>query len=243
MADGTTGVGLTHLIVRDCRVEGIAVRANGAADVVNATLAGNGTAVRAAGTARIKNSLFTDNGVAAAGEAAGRADQHLQRPLRQPEGLRRRRRRHRRLLDRRQLHAISPARDFRLAGPQRSTDKGDPADDVGDEPAPNGGRINLGAFGGTADAEPTAPSTSVGASTSPTAGPTQIPTTSSPTPTPKPPSQSPDDDDRPAAAASPQPPLAPPPSPSSRWPPSPSPSRAAARRNQREPAAPRGRPR
>jgi len=31
-------------------------------------------------------------------------------------------------------------------------DTGDPASDVGDEPAPNGGRINMGAYGGTAEA-------------------------------------------------------------------------------------------
>ena len=48
------------------------------------------------------------------------------------------------------------ARDFRLAHQQATTDRGDPADDVGDEPEPNGQRINLGAFGGTAEAERTA---------------------------------------------------------------------------------------
>jgi hypothetical protein len=31
-------------------------------------------------------------------------------------------------------------------------DRGDPADAVGDEPMPNGGRINIGAYGGTAEA-------------------------------------------------------------------------------------------
>ena len=194
VADGATGVRLTHLIVRDCRVEGIAVRAGGEADVVNATLAGNGTAVRAAGTARIKNSLFTDNGVAAAGETpAALASTYNDLFGNQKDYV-----------------GAAPgvgdfstavsfadlaARDLHLAGTQRSTDKGDPADDVGDEPAPNGGRINLGAFGGTPDAEPTAPSTSVGPSTSPTAGPTSDPHRVAPAPTPKPPSQSPDDAD------------------------------------------------
>jgi len=43
--------------------------------------------------------------------------------------------------------------DYRLVGLQPTTDQGDPADAVGDEPTPNGGRINLGAYGGTADAE------------------------------------------------------------------------------------------
>jgi hypothetical protein len=194
VADGTTGVRLTHLIVRDCRVEGISVRAGGEADVVNATLAGNGTAVRAAGTARIKNSLLTGNGVAAAGEApAALASTYNDLFGNQKDyvgvgaGVGD--------FSTAVSFADFAAHDLRLAGPQRSTDKGDPADDVGDEPAPNGGRINLGAFGGTPDAEPTALSTSVGSSTSPTAGPTSDPHRVAPTPTPKPPSQSPDDDD------------------------------------------------
>jgi MYXO-CTERM domain-containing protein len=48
--------------------------------------------------------------------------------------------------------------DLSLASAQASTDRGDPADAAGEEPAPNGGRINLGAFGGTADAETSTPS-------------------------------------------------------------------------------------
>jgi MYXO-CTERM domain-containing protein len=70
-------------------------------------------------------------------------------------------------------------RDLRLLAPQPSTDKGDPADAVGDEPAPNDARINMGAFGGTADAEQSALSTVVGGTGS----------TPSPTPDPKPPGQ------------------------------------------------------
>jgi MYXO-CTERM domain-containing protein len=66
-------------------------------------------------------------------------------------------------------------RDLRLLAAQPSTDRGDPADPVGAEPAPNGARINMGAFGGTADAELSAGSTAVGGSGS----------TPSPTPDPK----------------------------------------------------------
>jgi outer membrane protein assembly factor BamB len=193
VADGATGVSLTHLIVRDCRVDGVAVRTGGAADVVNATLAGNGTAVRAAGTARIRNSLFTDNGIAAAGDAPAALASTYNNLFANRDNY---------------VGAAAgtgdfstavtfidfAARDLHLAGPQRSTDKGDPADDVAEEPAPNGGRINLGAFGGTADAEPTAPSTGVagnGTTTpaGPTADPHQVP--SAPTPGA---SQSSDDD-------------------------------------------------
>jgi hypothetical protein len=52
--------------------------------------------------------------------------------------------------------------NLKLAGPQPSTDKGDPADAVGEEPTPNGARINLGAFGGTADAELSMPAAVTG---------------------------------------------------------------------------------
>jgi len=65
--------------------------------------------------------------------------------------------------------------NFMLAGPQASTDQGDPSDEVGAEPTPNGSRINLGAFGGTADAELSAPAAVDGA-------PSATPTPSTPTP-------------------------------------------------------------
>jgi outer membrane protein assembly factor BamB len=192
VADGTTGVRLANVIIRDCRVEGVVVRSGGAADVVNATLAGNGTAVRAVGTARLKNSLLTDNGIAAAGDAPNALASTYNN-----------------LFANQQNYvgasagtgdfsfAVSFAdfagRDLHLAGHQRSTDKGDPADDVGDEPLPNGGRINLGAFGGTADAELTAESTAVdGSPTTPGAAPTSDQRRVAPPPTP---SATPDDDD------------------------------------------------
>jgi hypothetical protein len=55
------------------------------------------------------------------------------------------------------VFVAASSHDYRLAGLQPSTDMGDPSDAVGDEPTPNGSRINLGAFGGTADAERSAP--------------------------------------------------------------------------------------
>lgn len=45
--------------------------------------------------------------------------------------------------------------DWREAPGAATIDRGDPAADVGDEPAPHGGRVNLGAFGGTTQAAPT----------------------------------------------------------------------------------------
>jgi outer membrane protein assembly factor BamB len=187
VAGGTTGVRLGHLIVRDCRVEGIAVRANGAADVVNATVVSNATGVRSAGATRVRNSLLTGNGTAVAsdvpdglvstyndlfgnqsdyvGASAGTGD-----------------------VSSAVTFADLSARNFRLTAPQPSTDRGDPADDVGAEPVPNGGRINLGAFGGTADAELTAPSTTIGGPGKPGAtpgtDPHEVGTTPTQTPTP-----------------------------------------------------------
>jgi hypothetical protein len=42
--------------------------------------------------------------------------------------------------------------DYHLRTDSPCVDAGDPSDPVGDEPAPNGGRINMGAYGGTAGA-------------------------------------------------------------------------------------------
>jgi outer membrane protein assembly factor BamB len=168
-------VELTHLVVRDCATTGISVAAGGGAAIANATLVGNGTGVDSAGVATIKNSLVTGNDVGLEGEsaqalasshddlfgnttayqgvAAGAAD--LATPV----------------------TFVDPAgHDFLLSGPQPSTDQGDPADDVGKEPTPNGGRINLGAFGGTADAELSVPDAVTGGPGSPTpSSPTAIP--------------------------------------------------------------------
>ncbi len=45
--------------------------------------------------------------------------------------------------------------DFRLKGGSPCIDAGNPADPVGDEPAPNGGKINIGNLGGTSEASKT----------------------------------------------------------------------------------------
>jgi hypothetical protein len=187
VAGGTTDVRLGHLIVRDCRVVGVAVRANGAADVVNATLVGNATAVHAVGTTRVRNSLLTGNGTAVAGDVAGalastynalfgnKAD-YVGASAGTGD------------LSTAVTFADLARRDLHLTAPQPSTDRGDPADDVGEEPVPNGGRINLGAFGGTADAELTAPSTTIGAGgrsgVTPGTDPHDVGRTPTPTPTP-----------------------------------------------------------
>ncbi|HEY6475618.1 MAG TPA: fibronectin type III domain-containing protein, partial [Polyangia bacterium] len=176
-----TGVELTHLVVRDCTTAGIAVASGGGAAIVSATLAGNGTGVDSSGVATIRNSLVTGNGVGLksggaqalasryndlfanttpyAGLAAGTGD-----------------------LAASVTFVDLAGHNFLLPGPEASTDEGDPADDLGDEPTPNGARINLGAFGGTADAELSVPGAVTGAPGGPgpsPSNPTAIPPTGS----------------------------------------------------------------
>jgi outer membrane protein assembly factor BamB len=174
VSNGATGVHLTHLVVRDCATAGIAVTVGGGAEIVNATVAGNGIGVDSSGAATIKNSLVSGNNVGLKSEASsalsssyadlfGNTTPYL--GLTAGTG---------------DLAAavayLDPAgHNLMLAGPQASTDQGDPADEVGAEPTPNGARINLGAFGGTAEAELSVPAAVGG-------GPSATPTPSTPTP-------------------------------------------------------------
>ncbi len=149
---GATGLQLTHLVVRDCATAGIAVAAGGGAEIANATVATNGLGVDATGIATIKNSLVTGNDVGLKSEGTGdlvSSYDDLFGNTTAYEGL---------VAGTGDLAAAVTFLDLAghnlmLSGPQPSTDQGDPTDAVGEEPTPNGGRINLGAFGGTADAE------------------------------------------------------------------------------------------
>jgi outer membrane protein assembly factor BamB len=151
--EGTAaGVELTHLIGHDCPTAGISVAAGGAAAVVNATLVGNGVGLDVAGSATIKNSLLATNQTGlrstGSGTVTGSYDdlfgnQVDRQGVTAGTGD----------LAAAVVFANATSHDYRLIGPQPSTDQGDPADAVGDEPTPNGQRINMGAFGGTADAE------------------------------------------------------------------------------------------
>ncbi len=165
VADGATDVRLTHAIVRDCRTTGVLVRANGGAELVNTTIVSNPLGVSATGTTRIRNSLLTKNGVALTSATAGAltstfddlfGNQTDYTGLTAGTGD----------LAAEVSFVDLAAHNLLIGDPQPSTDRGDPTDPVSAEPAPNGGRINLGAFGGTADAETSASSTSVGAGSS-----------------------------------------------------------------------------
>ncbi len=149
---GTDDVALTHLVISGCATAGIAVAADGHAAVKNATITGTGTALTSSGAATVRNSLIVGNqiglAVADSGTLTGSYDDLFANGVD------------------RQGVAVGPgdlaaavafanvaSQDYRLTAHQASTDAGDPSDDVGDEPTPTGKRINLGAFGGTAEAE------------------------------------------------------------------------------------------
>lgn len=151
---GVREVHLQNLILRDNDDAGLDVALDGSADLVNATVARNGTGIRASGAIDVRNSLVVRNGV---GFAAGphaqvksrynnvhgnhTADRQGMAPAITD------------LAEAVSFEAGDASDDFRLWAAQATTDRGDPGDDFGNEPAPNGGRINLGAFGNTAFAE------------------------------------------------------------------------------------------
>ena len=155
---GGRGASLTHVVLRDCSTIGVSVAAGGDATIVNATIFGCGTGARSAGALAIRNSLLSDLAVGLASDGVGTiasgyddlfnngADYKGPTPgtgdLAQAVQF-----------------VDQPGRDLRLIAAQPSTDRGDPKDDATAEPEPNGGRINIGAFGGTEDAELSAVST------------------------------------------------------------------------------------
>jgi hypothetical protein len=161
VGSGATGVALTHLVVRDCATAGITVAGGGGAAIANATVVGNGMGVDATGIATIKNSVVTGNEVGLDSEGTGdlgSSYDDLFGNTTDYKGL---------VAGTGDLAAAVTfvdlsGHDLRLSGPQASTDEGDPADEVGEEPTPNGGRINLGAFGGTSDAELSTPAAVTG---------------------------------------------------------------------------------
>ncbi|MBC8133915.1 MAG: right-handed parallel beta-helix repeat-containing protein, partial [Deltaproteobacteria bacterium] len=143
---------INNVIVRDNWETGVEVGAAGTAAVTNATLAANGRGVRSFGTVTVRNSIVTGNQT---GFVSDHTDAIISRfndvigngaafqgMVRGPDDI-----------ARELKFADYAKRDLRVLRGQASTDQGDPADDFAAEPAPNGGRINLGAFGGTAEAE------------------------------------------------------------------------------------------
>jgi hypothetical protein len=159
---------IRNVIVRGSIDTGVAVGANATASLVNLTLAANGRAVRASGRVLIRNSIVVGNQVGLAVETGGAIastfDDLTGNLVAAYQGMSRGE------SDLAQEVAfVGYAQgDLHLQRGQPTTDRGDPGDDFAAEPAPNGGRINLGAFGGTSEAEPSAALSSPVVAESPT---------------------------------------------------------------------------
>jgi outer membrane protein assembly factor BamB len=181
------GAILRNLIVRDNKKAGVQVEEGATAEGINLTIARNAIGASVTGKLSIHSSLVVanDTGLRRAGTgtvtsryndvfdnktsnyedtAAGTGDLSV-------------------------AVSFKSTADFHLAGLQLTTDQGDPADGYTLEPAPNGARVNMGAFGNTATAElsestagwkavagakasvPSGPSPTIDTPTSPTAAP------------------------------------------------------------------------
>ena len=158
-ASGGGLVQVRNVVVRDNTEAGIAIPPEASAELVNLTGLRNGTAIRIRGSATVRNSIIADNGVGIDGVEAvaassryndlyGNRDADYRGLTRGTDDLS-------------APVTFAGADDFRFKATQPTTDKGDPDDGAGSEPAPNGARINLGAFGGTHDAELSPPPSAV----------------------------------------------------------------------------------
>ncbi len=155
---------LQNVIVSDNTAFGIDVGASGVATAISTTLYRNDVAARSFGRMNIRNSIITANRrglVATPADAlvSRYNDLFANREVAYENVLT-----GKGDLTRDVVFHQAEAGDLRLVNESATTDQGDPADDFSREPAPNGSRINLGAFGGTAFAElsPVLPSSTVG---------------------------------------------------------------------------------
>jgi MYXO-CTERM domain-containing protein len=142
---------LRNLVVRDNKKVGIQVEEHAGAEAVNVTLARNGAGALAQGALAIRSSLVVQNdrGLARSGtgvvtsrynDLVANRDGNYDDVEAGPGDI---------------ASAVTfrSTADFRPAGLQPSTDRGDPGDAFALEPLPNGGRVNMGAFGNTSVAE------------------------------------------------------------------------------------------
>lgn len=153
--DGGHDTELRNVILRDNSEAGLRVLANATASLISGTVVRNAVGVDVDGAASIRNTLVTAN---AFGVSAGSSATIATTYSDVAENT---------AADRRGVAAgegdmvvavqFVAADDWRLAAAQGTTDQGDPADPFDEEPQPNGGRINIGAFGNTPFAELSAP--------------------------------------------------------------------------------------
>lgn len=151
-------VRLQNVILRNNRQVGLQVAADASAEMVSATVIDNGTGVRSEGEVQVRNALILRNEVGLATAPPGKIQSRYSNVVGNQQD------RLGALADPSDLalpvtfdgpHGAEAAGDgdLKLARAQPTTDRGDPADDFALEPSPNGGRINIGAFGNTALAE------------------------------------------------------------------------------------------
>jgi outer membrane protein assembly factor BamB len=175
LVDAGHDVELRNVILRDSSEAGLRILAGATATLINGTVLHNAIGIDVAGAASVRNTLVTANAIGLSAGSTGMIATAYSdvagNPTADRQGI------DVGLGDLAVAVEFVAANDWRLADAQGTTDHGDPADPFDEEPQPNGGRINLGAFGNTPFAEHSAlPS----ALTSPT--PTGAPIPVMPTP-------------------------------------------------------------
>ena len=178
--DAGHDVELRNVILRDNSEAGLRILAGATASLINGTVLHNAIGIDVDGAALIRNTLITANAIGLSAGSTGMITTTYSNVAENTTA------------DRRGAD-VGPgdlavavqfvaANDWRLADAQGTTDHGDPADPFDEEPEPNGGRINIGAFGNTPFAERSAPP-STGVSPDPARAPVPV----TPTPPPDPP--------------------------------------------------------
>ncbi|MFH1024483.1 MAG: PQQ-binding-like beta-propeller repeat protein [Planctomycetota bacterium] len=155
---GVADAVLRNVVLRDNTTAGLAVDAGASASLINATVTGNATGARSAGRLSVRNGhiFANETGLAAAagGTVASTYNNLYGNTIRDYDGtaagsgdIAR------------DVLFLSPVtKDFREQENQPIIDAGDPADNFSLEPDPNGGRINIGAYGNTPMAQKSPPS-------------------------------------------------------------------------------------
>ena len=143
---------LKNVIIRDNTETGVEVSSNASAQVINATLLRNKNGVKSFGSLMVKNSVLAHSHTAFWSDFANAIASRFNDTYSNEVDYRNV---ERGLGDfNAEVSWVDAANnDLHVLARQASTDRGDPDDDFSQEPQPNGGRINLGAFGGTDEAE------------------------------------------------------------------------------------------
>lgn len=145
------GAVLRNLVVRDNKKAGVQVEEGATAEAINVTLARNGIGATVSGKLSMHSSLVVSNETGLQRTGSGLLTSRYNdvfanktanyQDVETGTG------------DVSVAVTFRSTADFHLAGFQPTTDHGDPADAYALEPAPNGARVNMGAFGNTPTAE------------------------------------------------------------------------------------------